>query len=542
LTFNGFLAKMAPSLEALSVRSNQMAEIHSEVSLNKDDLDLLYEVSTSIHSIHDLDEMLRNVLSKVKEVFQIEGASIALHDRKRRELYFIRTVEEQRGDSAQEMTQMRFADDYGVAGWVLREQKAVLIPDVSRDERFTRQLDIQQTLDTRSMICVPLKTRKGMIGVLYALNKQFAEFDQKDLRLLEILSGPIAVSIENARLYGEIQQYATSLEKENLRLKTECQARFNMQGIIGSSVAMQRVFALLDKVIDTGTTVLIQGETGTGKELLAKVIHYNGPHKDKPFVAENCGGLSENLLESEIFGHVKGAFTGAIADKKGLFELANGGTVFLDEISDMPYAMQTKILRVLQDGQIRPVGGSQYRQVNFRLISSSNRDLYKEVKKGAFREDLFYRIQVFPIVLPPLRARKEDLPPLSMHFFEKFAAKLNRPVARLTPDALETLMQFDWPGNVRELENEIERALTLAGDDGEIKVEYLSERIKGSADNRVRADEAPTTIQEATVRLERKMVEDALRRTGGNRSQAARILGLTRQGLLNKIARYEIDL
>jgi transcriptional regulator with GAF, ATPase, and Fis domain len=318
--------------------------------------------------------------------------------------------------------------------------------------------------------------------------------------------------------------------------------RFNVQGIIGSSGAMQRVFAMLEKVIGTGTTVLIQGETGTGKELFAKVIHYNGPLKDKPFVAENCGALSENLLESELFGHVKGAFTGAIADKKGLFELADGGTVFLDEISDMPHAMQTKLLRVLQEGQIRPVGGSRYHRVDFRLISSTNRDLYREVDKGNFREDLFYRIQVFPIVLPPLRERIEDIPLLAAHFFEKFAANLNRPIARLTPDALEILMQFDWPGNVREFENEIERALTLAGDDHDIKVEYLSDRIKNAADQKTGPDEIPTTIQEATARVERKMVADALRRTGGNRSQAARILGLTRQGLLNKIGRYEIKL
>jgi Nif-specific regulatory protein len=519
-----------------------MAESDNEVFLKEEDLDLLYEISASIHSIHDLDEMLRNVLLKIKEVFQIEGASIALHDADCKEFYFIRTVEEQRNGTRQGMDEMRFPDSYGIAGWVLREKEPALIPDVSKDKRFTKQLGIQQNLDIRSMICVPLKTRKGVIGVLYALNKQVAEFTSKDMRLLEILSGTIAVSIENARLYGEMKQYASSLEKENLRLKSECQMRFNLQGIIGSSAAMQRVFTMLKKVIGTDTTVLIHGETGTGKELFAKVIHYNGPMKDKPFVTENCGALSESLLESELFGHVKGAFTGAIADKKGLFELAEGGTVFLDEISDMPHTMQTKLLRVLQEGQIRPVGGSQYRQVNFRLISSSNRDLYKEVKKGVFRKDLFYRIQVFPIVLPPLRERKEDIPLLTMHFFEQFAAKLDRSAARLTPDALEILMQFDWPGNVRELENEIERALTLAGDDGEIKEEYLSERIKGSADHGVSSDQDPVTIQEATARVERKMVTDELRRTGGNRSQAARILGLTRQGLLNKIARYEIKL
>ncbi|MBW2407425.1 MAG: sigma 54-interacting transcriptional regulator [Deltaproteobacteria bacterium] len=518
-----------------------MATSNQEILLTNEDLNLLYQVSKSIHSIHDLTKMLQNILLKIKEVFAIEGASIALHDAANKEFYFIRTVEEQRGTAPKTMDQMRFPDDYGVAGWVLRENRSVIIPDVSRDERFSDKLDIQHDFITCSMICVPLKTRKGSIGVLYALNKLEGEFTPKEVRLLEILSGTIAIAIENAKLYGEIRQYATSLEKENVRLKSEVQNRFNLQGIIGSSAPMRRVFELLSKVIGTPTSVLIQGETGTGKELLAKVIHYNSDLKDKPFIAENCGALSENLLESELFGHVKGAFTGAIADKKGLFELADGGTVFLDEIIDMPHAMQTKLLRVLQEGQVRPVGGSHYQQVNFRLITSSNRDLLEEVKKGNFRDDLYYRVQVFPIKLPPLRERKEDIPLLAAHFLEKFAEKLNQPIARLTPWALDLLVQFDWPGNVRELENEIERALTLAGGDREIQAGYLSEKITGTAGQDAVTQVDGITLHDAVERMELQMVTRALGDAGGNRSKAARILGLTRQGLLNKIARYKIE-
>ena len=519
-----------------------MATSNQEILLTSEDLNLLYQVSESIHSIHDLAKMLQNILLKIKEVFAIEGASIALHDAGSKEFYFLRTVEEQCGLAQKRMDQMQFPDDYGVAGWVLRENRSVIIPDASRDERFSDKLDIQQDFITRSMICVPLKTRKGSIGVLYTLNKLEGEFTPKEVRLLEILSSTIAIAIENAKLYGEIRQYATSLEKENLRLKSEVQNRFNLQGIIGSSAPMRRVFELLNKVIGTPTSVLIQGETGTGKELLAKVIHYNSDLKDKPFIAENCGALSENLLESELFGHVKGAFTGAIADKKGLFEMAAGGTVFLDEIADMPHAMQTKLLRVLQEGQVRPVGGSHYQQVNFRLITSSNRDLLEEVKKGNFRDDLYYRVQVFPIKLPPLRERKEDIPLLATHFLEKFAEKLNQPVARLTPWALELLVQFDWPGNVRELENEIERALTLAGGDREIQAAYLSEKITGASGQDAVNQVNGMTLHDATERMELQMVTRALRDAGGNRSKAARILGLTRQGLINKIARYKIEI
>ena len=517
-----------------------MTTIDHEVAFNKDDLDLLYKVSASIHSIRNMEKMLRNILLKIRDVFSVEGASIALHDPIHKEFFFLRTAEEQLGTAVPALEEMKFSDDYGIAGWVLKHQEPVLIRDVSKDERFIGLLDIQKNFDTRSMICVPLKTREGVIGVLYVLNKKHSDFTPKDLRLLEILSSSIAISIENARLIGEIRQYATSLEKENFRLKNECQARFNMQGIIGSSAAMQRVFALMEKVIDTRTTVLIQGETGTGKELLAKVIHFSGPTKNKPFIAENCGGLSENLLESELFGHVKGSFTGAVSDKKGLFELAKGGTVFLDEIADMPFSMQTKLLRVLQENMVRPVGGSEYKQLDFRLISSTNRDLHEEVKKGKFRDDLFYRIQVFPIIIPPLRDRKEDIPILAAHFLKEFALKLKRPQAHLTPVALEILANYDWPGNVRELKNEIERALTLAGSCNEIKKKYLSERIRKSAGYDIIDEKSPASLKEATERLERKMVMDAVRLSNGNRSMAARMLGLTRQGLLNKIKRYEI--
>lgn len=512
-----------------------------EVRLTSDDLNLLYEVSNAIHSISDPDKMLQNILLKIKAVFSVEGASIALHDPEAKEFYFIRTVEEQRGDSQPGKDKMRFPDDYGVGGWVLHHSRSVTILDVNRDERFSEDLDLQQDFATRSMICIPLKTRKGVIGVLYALNKLEGVFTPKDAMLLEIICGTIAVAIENAKLYGEIKQYASTLEIENIRLKSEVQDRYNVQGIIGSSAPMRRVFDLLDRVAATTTSVLLQGPTGTGKELIAKVIHYNSPLKDNPFVAENCGALSENLLESELFGHVKGAFTGAIANKKGLFELADGGTVFLDEIADMPQAMQIKLLRVLQEGQVRPVGGSQYLSVDFRLITSSNRDLLEEVEKGNFRDDLFYRIQVFPIIIPPLAERKEDIPLLATHFLEKLAQKSKRPVRRLKPRALDLLMQFNWPGNVRELENEIERASTLAAEDDEIKAEYLSEKITGSAESSSMTDLDGMTLQEITEQMERRMVARALRETGGNRSQAARKLGLTRQGLHNKIARYHIE-
>jgi Nif-specific regulatory protein len=512
-----------------------------EFSFSKRELTLLHDVSASIQAFTDLDKLLRFILKKVKATFNIEGASIALHDPERQEFYFIRTVEAEQESDSKNAPQMRFPDNYGVAGWVFKKNQTVIIPDVENDERYTNQLDLQQNFNTRSMICVPLATRKARIGLIYVLNKIKGRFGEREARLLEILAGPIAISIENARLYGELRQHANALEAENQRLKSEVKDRFDLHGVIGSSAAMEKVFSLVEKVINTTTSVLIQGETGTGKELIARVIHYGGPLRDKPFVAENCGALSENLLESELFGHVKGAFTGAVNDKKGLFEMAAGGTVFLDEIADMPASMQIKLLRVLQEGQVRPVGSSEIIDVDFRLIASSNRDLYQEVKKGRFRDDLYYRIQVFPIILPPLRERKEDIPALATNFLEKCARKFKTPVSRFTPTTLDMLARFNWPGNIRELQNEVERAVCLAGSDKEIGINCLSEKITAVAQDDTYETDTDLTLQKTVQRIEKKMIVDALRKSRGNRSQAARTLGLTRQGLLNKIGRYNID-
>jgi len=293
-----------------------MSTVDPETLFSRQDLKLLYEVSTSIHAIKDFDEMLQVVLHRIKEVFQIDGASLALHEPDQKMFYFIQTVEMQQDAGQKDIEKMRFPDHLGVAGWVLQNNQPVLISDTSKDDRVFKEFSSDNELPTRSMICVPLRTPKAIIGVLYAINKLEGSFTAKDTQLMEIMSVTLAMAIENARHYGILKQYANSLEEQNRRLMSEVQQRFQVQGLIASSHSMRRLFALMEKVIDVNSTVLIQGETGTGKELIAKIIHYNGPMKEKPFVAENCGALSENLLESELFGHVKGAFTGAISDKK----------------------------------------------------------------------------------------------------------------------------------------------------------------------------------------------------------------------------------
>lgn len=516
--------------------------MNEPLGLSENELSLFCDVSAAIHTIRDMDAMLKTILDKITTLFHLQGASIALHDPGNREFYFIQTVEGVDGIRSLPPDRKTFADHQGIAGWVMENNRSDIINDVSQDPRFFSGLDSKEDFVTRSMICVPLRSRKGFLGVLYALNKQNGDFTERDRKSLEILSGSIAVSIENAKLYGELQDHVHLLEREKRILESQVRSVFGFKEIIGVSPPMRRMFTLIEKVIDTPTSVLIQGETGTGKELIAKVIHYNGPLREKPFVAENCGALPESLLESELFGHVKGAFTGALANKKGLFEIVDGGTMFLDELGEMSPHMQVKLLRVLQDGQFRPVGSSQVRQVKVRLIASTNRDLEEEVKKGNFREDLYFRVNVFQVTPPPLRERNDDIHLLAEHFLTKYAELMERRVPKITPSALELLMRYDWPGNVRELENEMERAVAMASGEEFIYEELLSDKIRRLRETEIRLDSDifSGTLKEAVRRVESRMIRDGLEESGGNRSKAAKALGLSRQGLLNKIAAYGI--
>ncbi len=315
--------------------------------------------------------------------------------------------------------------------------------------------------------------------------------------------------------------------------------------IIFKSHVMSKLLSLIDKVAQTTATVLIQGETGTGKELIAHYIYKNGPLKNKPFLIENCGALSSNLIESEWFGHKKGSFTGAISERKGIFEIANGGTIFLDEIGEMPIAIQTKLLRLFQEGEFRPVGSNTSKKVNVRIIAATNKNLEIEVLKGKFRKDLFYRLNVFQVTIPPLRKRREDIIPLAQYFIKKYSKKLIINPPKLSKEVKNLLLNFDWPGNVRELKNEMEKAVILAGSNAYITKKELSEKlIQNKSMHKTGLPLHPIknlSLKKAVEQLEKKMLKEVLTKTKGNKSKAARILGITRQGLLNKISKYGIE-
>jgi two-component system response regulator HupR/HoxA len=345
---------------------------------------------------------------------------------------------------------------------------------------------------------------------------------------------------ENKRLTEELIKVNKKLEQENIILKKNIEKYYDFSNIIGNSPRMLQVFKLVSKVIDTSTTVLLLGETGTGKELLAKAIHYNSGRKNKMFIAQNCGALPDSLLESELFGHVKGAFTGATSNKKGIFEVANGGTVFLDEIADTSAALQLRLLRVLQENEVKPVGGIETIKVDLRIIAATNKNLEDEVKAGRFREDLYYRLNVFPVVLPPLRERKEDISDLIEYFIKKYAAKIKKTVPYIKEDAKQILIHAPFPGNIRELENEIERSVTLADDNAPITVDLLSSRFQREVRPVDMTSNGSDSLKSQVENLEMQMIRDALEKTNGNILKAAKILRLSRVGLYKKIKRYKI--
>jgi transcriptional regulator with PAS, ATPase and Fis domain len=360
-----------------------------------------------------------------------------------------------------------------------------------------------------------------------------SEADQKYLReLVELVS-------------QEVMTFHTEVTKRQERineLNSELGNRYSYHNMIGKSKSIQDLYQMLEKIKASESTVLVQGENGTGKELIAKAIHFNSSRKSNSFVTVNCSAFNENLLDSELFGHVRGSFTGAIKDKKGLFEAAHRGTLFLDEIGDMSLTMQVKLLRVLQQGTLTPVGSTEEKHVDVRVIAATNRDLKEMIEQGQFREDLYYRINVINLVVPPLRDRKEDIPILCDHFLARGCKEKAIPRKELSKRALEKIFDYPWPGNIRELENEIERLIVLAGDEMRIPAETLSPRIRDHGElSKVQGVRVAGKLKDALEELEKTMIREGLRRTHWNKSRLAKELGISRAGLIMKVEKYGLD-
>ncbi|HWP34422.1 MAG TPA: sigma 54-interacting transcriptional regulator [Thermodesulfobacteriota bacterium] len=508
-------------------------------------LALFLEVSRSFHALVDVEELLPVVTERVRALLDAEACSVILYDPERHELFFP-AVRDERLPSPEPFKELRFPADQGVAGWALREGRSVLVPDVAQDPRFYPAVDRQLGVQTRSLICAPLRTRSGVIGVTQVINKKAGEFTADDLALLDAVAGSLAVALENARLHQALRREKEAIEAENAGLRRELCDHF--RAIVGASPALRAVLEQARQAAPTRATITLLGESGTGKELVARAIHDASDRARGPFVVVNCGAIPATLLEAELFGHEKGAFTGATTARRGKFELAHGGTLFLDEIGDLELALQAKLLRAIQTGEIQRLGSEQPRTVDVRVITATNRDLQALMAAGRFREDLYWRINVITLELPPLRARREDLPLLIRHFLARFARELGKPRLALDPEAEAALLAYEYPGNVRELENILHRAAILSRG-ARIALADLPPRLAATPPAAEAAPRSGAALKaakaraarEAADRIERGFLIELLRSTGGNVSLAARRAGMNRSWLHHLLNRHRLD-
>jgi len=415
-------------------------------------------------------------------------------------------------------------------------KEAVLVHDTQEVNRPSASI---RTHPSRSVIMAPIIIEGEVLGAIQVGSRQGDVFSERDLDLTNVLAQQLATVLSGARLLERLRKAESRLEGECEYLKEQLGHGPALEEMVGTSAGITEVKRQIEAVAPSSTTVLITGETGCGKELVARAIHEHGPRKAATFAAVNCSALSKGLLESELFGHLKGAFTGAHRDRKGLFEVAHNGTLFLDEIGDLPTDLQPKLLRALEEGMVTPVGSSRPRQVDARVVCATNRDLEQAVKEGAFRMDLLYRLNVFTVRVPPLRERREDIVSIAENFLAKFSHQHGREHPGLAPGVIAAFQGYSWPGNVRELKNEMERACLLSPAGKPIGLGHLSERLGGGETELV--GEIDGTLKDMMEKLERVVLQTALERHSGNRTRCARALGISRQALISKIARLKIE-
>lgn len=519
------------------------------------ELSALYEISKAINSSLDLKVMMTQVLGVLHKNMGMERGTLTLLDSRSREL----GISVAHGLDENEITRGRYRIGEGITGKVVEAGEPIVVPNVGQEPLFlnkTKSRDIQR--GNIAFICVPIKLDGKTIGALSA-DRLFQEKSisfEEDVRLLAIIASMITQAV---RIHLERQEEKEKLENENILLKRELKKKFHPRNIIGESKRMADVYEAIEVVSQTRATVMLRGESGTGKELVAHAIHYNSECADGPFIKVSCAALPENLLESELFGYEKGAFTGAMATKAGRFEMANGGTLFLDEIGDIPASTQVKLLRVIQEREFERLGGTRTIKVNIRLITATNRDLETEVKNAKFREDLYYRLNVFPIFLPALRERPEDISLLVQHFLEDANKENRKSVKSISAQAMACLRSYSWPGNVRELRNAIERAVILCKSDTltpdlfpilNIKTQPITPTAPSQTEQEPfqcpPADTDKTEIlngqslTEKVQELEIRLIRDALQKTDGNQRKAAKMLGVTERIFSYKVKTYNL--
>src|SRR4051794_40829808 len=523
------------------------------------ELSILTEIGRILSSTLELREAFGQIMQTISDKMDMHRGTLVLLDESTGRLRTEAAV----GLTQEEMERGKYALGEGITGNVVATGRPRVVADVRSEPDFlnrTGRFNPVTSTSPVSFMCVPIRIENRTAGAL-SVDKPFVSEDRlrSDHKVIEIIAAFLAQAIQINRI---VLRQKEQLLEENAQLRAQVRDRYRFDNIIGDSPAMHEVFATVGQVANSRATVLLLGETGTGKEMIAKAIHYNSPRKERPFIRVNCGALTGTLLESELFGHVKGSFTGAIRDKIGRFEAADGGTIFLDEIGTLEPQLQVKLLRVLQEREFERVGDTQTVKVDVRVIAATNVDLQEEVAKGQFREDLFYRLNVVSIYLPPLRNRREDIPRLIDYFLDKYNGMNDRRLRRISRDMLNVLLRYPWPGNVRELENAIERAVVLSNDE-DFTEELLPLSVRMFAAQR-RTNQASESIESLTRRLadqsivdyemregeiyqlvidqiEHALIDRALHKCGGVKTKAADFLGINRNTLNKKVKELGIE-
>jgi Nif-specific regulatory protein len=490
-------------------------------------LSALLEVSRVLNSSFELEKNLSKTMRVLGEFLEMERGSVFLLDHTTRELKIVAA----HGLTREQIERGKYRTGEGIVGRVIGKGTPMVIPNVGEEPLFLNRTGSRIGKSGLSFLCVPISFKGEAIGVLSVdrIFKDQAITVDEDVRVLEIIGSIIAQYVMLWKHYRDSEE-----EKESLKLQLK--GKFSLPNIIGTSDKMKEVFEAVHRVADSRATVILYGESGTGKELIAKSIHYMSPRAKAPFVKFNCASIPEGLLESELFGHEKGAFTGAMNVRKGRFELAHHGTILLDEVGDLPLNLQPKILRVLQEREFEKVGGERTIKVDVRLIAATSRNLEELVAKGIFREDLFYRLNVVPIIMPPLRERKEDTPLLVDFFLRRFNEENHKNVS-ISSEALHALIDYAWPGNVRELENTIERLVVMSGRET-IRASDLPINLKlPSPEDILQRESLRAGIED----IEKSSILDALEKTGWVQAKAARMIGLTPRQIGYKIKKYGLS-
>jgi transcriptional regulator with GAF, ATPase, and Fis domain len=483
---------------------------------------ILKDISPLLTSVLDADSVLEMIIESVTHLMEAKASSLLLVDKSTNKLYFHVAT----GEVKDEVKKFQISMGQGIAGHVALSGKPLLISDVSRDHRWDRTISEATGFETRSIACVPIKLGHEVIGVIEIIDREDGKpIREADMEILSHFSELASLAIERARDYGAIVS-------ENISLKKELEARYE---IIGKSKVLEKVVADGVKVANSKTTTLITGESGTGKELVARLIHRIGPRRKRRLMMVNCAAFTETLLESELFGHEKGAFTGAISRKTGVLEIADGGTLFLDEVAEMSPSMQVKLLRVIQEGTFSRVGSATPMQVDIRVIAATNKDLYQQVQQGSFREDLYYRLNVVHIHIPPLRERREDILILAQHFLDKYKSIRGNPNLKFSKETLQVLETYHWPGNVRELQNAVERAVVM-GNTVEIRPDDLPFTVKPSASTGVEL--VGSSLKEALDSFKRNFLQRSLDLHTGSVKATAKTLKVQRTYLSRLISKY----